>query len=238
MIQTIVMLVIFALLAAFWFYVCVAISTIIPRPRLATTARGVVRIRVAAQVVAALLCLDSTYWLLTNGAYYEVFPFHWHAHLRAPWVIAAIKATCLVSAVLFVALMKRVARTFEKDYEGQMFERIVDLTWDAVGVLDDTGNVIYWNHGAETLFGHRRTEVIGKHIRDFLVPEPRWNEIDEALNEIRTTRTAKQNYRTERRCADGSLVTVDITISPMFDGHSFRGYFGIMRRSDLAMTPR
>ncbi|MFO1421234.1 MAG: PAS domain-containing protein [Candidatus Competibacteraceae bacterium] len=42
---------------------------------------------------------------------------------------------------------------------------------DAFIILDDTGQVIEWNPAAETLFGYRRDEMLGRNVHEALAPE-------------------------------------------------------------------
>lgn len=42
---------------------------------------------------------------------------------------------------------------------------------EGVVVLDDTGLVVEWNAGAETIFGFERAEVLGRSVKEFIVPE-------------------------------------------------------------------
>ena len=41
---------------------------------------------------------------------------------------------------------------------------------DAVVTMDHRGRVIGWNHAAETTFGYRAEEVVGRDMADLIVP--------------------------------------------------------------------
>jgi PAS domain S-box-containing protein len=45
---------------------------------------------------------------------------------------------------------------------------LLELAHDAIIVRDREGEILYWNKGAEDLYGWRRDDVIGKFINDIL----------------------------------------------------------------------
>ncbi|MCC5644143.1 response regulator [Nostoc sp. CHAB 5824] len=57
---------------------------------------------------------------------------------------------------------------------------LLDVTTDAICVRDLNNQIIFWNKGAETLFGWRATEVWGKNASELLYDEPS-PEIEAAL---------------------------------------------------------
>jgi PAS domain S-box-containing protein len=107
--------------------------------------------------------------------------------------------------------------------------KFVNYTWDAIGILDANGHMRFWNDGSVRLFHFLPGDVVGRHIKDFMVPKDLHEEIDLALGEIKATKQAKRNMRTARLTAEGKRIPVDITISPIVDKGQFQGYFGIMR---------
>ncbi len=60
--------------------------------------------------------------------------------------------------------------TERKQLEDTLRQRadLLDLASEAVMVRDSTGVLQFWNMGAETLYGWKRDEVIGKNIHDIL----------------------------------------------------------------------
>lgn len=72
---------------------------------------------------------------------------------------AGALAAFLISSLFVSSLIWRV-RTLESKQHEQA--RLLDLTTDAVIVRNSQDVIIYWNRGAEELYGWRREEAIGK----------------------------------------------------------------------------
>ena len=79
---------------------------------------------------------------------------------------------------LFDILVRQAADLIERTRrEQELAERaaLLDLSTDAIIVRDFEGRILYWNRGAEQLYGWRREEALGKNIHAFLqtqFPEP------------------------------------------------------------------
>jgi two-component system, sensor histidine kinase and response regulator len=63
-----------------------------------------------------------------------------------------------------------VERTKELEAANDRFRAVTQSAHDAIVAGDAEGNVISWNRGAETLFGHREDEILGKPL-EILMPE-------------------------------------------------------------------
>ena len=50
---------------------------------------------------------------------------------------------------------------------------LLDKTHDAVLVRDLEGNLLFWNQGAERMYGHTRDEVIGRNVGALLYTDPK-----------------------------------------------------------------
>jgi PAS domain S-box-containing protein len=102
-------------------------------------------------------------------------------------------------------------RQLERD--GRLLATIVQSSDDAIVSKDLTGTITSWNHGAERLFGYAAAEAIGRSIR-IIIPPDRQSEEDEVLRRIGRGETV-DHFETVRRCKDGSLVTISLTVSPV-----------------------
>jgi PAS domain S-box-containing protein len=136
----------------------------------------------------------------------------------------------LACAASFLYTVDRFSTALREELQQAYFSAFVEQTWDAIGILDESGRVKLWNHGAEVLFRWKREDVMGKHIKDFLVPSELHEEIDGLLDDIKVNRVTHQRFNSVRCTGTGQRIPVDVSISPIMDP-DFRGYFGIMRKA-------
>jgi PAS domain S-box-containing protein len=92
---------------------------------------------------------------------------------------------------------------------------VVRSSHDAIVAKDLNGTITDWNQGAERIFGYQAKEIIGKSILT-LIPKDRAKEETEILSKIRRGQSI-DHYQTVRRCKDGRLIDVSLTISPVKD---------------------
>lgn len=90
---------------------------------------------------------------------------------------------------------------------------IVESSDDAIISKDLNGHITSWNLGAERIFGYAAHEIVGHHILE-LFPANRVAEEDYIMDSIRKGEQIKQ-FDTVRRCKDGRLIHVSLTISPI-----------------------
>ena len=94
---------------------------------------------------------------------------------------------------------------------------VVQSSHDAIVAKTLTGIITDWNQSAERIFGYTAKEIIGKSILT-LIPEDRQSEETEILRKIRRGESI-EHYQTVRRCKDGRLIDVSLTISPVKDAN-------------------
>ena len=59
---------------------------------------------------------------------------------------------------------------------------LLELATEAIMVRDRNGFIQFWNAGAESLYGWKRQDVMGRHLKDLLgTPQEKRKEIEEAL---------------------------------------------------------
>ena len=106
-------------------------------------------------------------------------------------------------------LEQRVAERTEqlRENEGLLRERadLLELATEAIFVRDMQGILLFWNSGAEALYGWQRDEVVGKSIHQILKTRfPKgFSEVGETL-----ARTGKWNGNLVQLTRDGEEVTV------------------------------
>jgi diguanylate cyclase (GGDEF)-like protein/PAS domain S-box-containing protein len=77
------------------------------------------------------------------------------------------------------------------------------------------GRITSWNRGAEALYGYAAAEVIGEPV-EMMYPPGRGQELADIANRTNNGESIPP-HRTVRRRKDGSLVQVDLSLSPVRD---------------------
>ncbi|MFZ4439811.1 MAG: PAS domain S-box protein [Syntrophales bacterium] len=101
-------------------------------------------------------------------------------------------------------------------------ESIIEKAGDAISVMDLEGKIIYWNEGAEKIYGYLKEEALGRKTLDFLVPQ---DENLKAREEKRIHGLMEQvwkgevvsNVEVKRQTKGGREITVSVTLSPLRD---------------------
>jgi len=78
--------------------------------------------------------------------------------------------------------------------------------------------VLYWNQGAERVFGYARAEAIGQSLTALIVPGEHAAEGQQILSDTLVGGQVAA-YESIRRRKDGSLVHVDISSKAVRDAH-------------------
>jgi PAS domain S-box-containing protein len=94
---------------------------------------------------------------------------------------------------------------------------VVESSDDAIISMDLSGVVVSWNPGAERLFGYSAHEMIGQSVTT-IIPDHLKSDEPGILERIRRGERI-EHYETIRRCKDGRIVDVSLTVSPMRDEH-------------------
>jgi protein-histidine pros-kinase len=87
---------------------------------------------------------------------------------------------------------------------------LIDASPDALIALSIEGRILWWNHGAEAIFGYTSGEAIGKSIDALLVPDADRANAQRVLAEV--TEKGSILFETTRKRKDGSLIHVDVTM--------------------------
>src|SRR5437870_12283438 len=95
----------------------------------------------------------------------------------------------------------------------ELLAAAIQSSEDAILVKNLDGVIQTWNHGAESLYGYREEEVIGRSAI-LLLPPDRVDEEAEILARIRDGERV-DHFETIRLRKDGSHISVSLTISPV-----------------------
>jgi PAS domain S-box-containing protein len=69
----------------------------------------------------------------------------------------------------------------------EKFKSISASAQDAIIMIDNDGNISYWNEAAEKIFGYTKKEVIGKELHRFLGPERYYGAYRKAFGKFQKT---------------------------------------------------
>src|SRR5262249_17923377 len=92
-------------------------------------------------------------------------------------------------------------------------DRLTAFIGDAKISKDLGGVITSWNKGAEQMFGYSAEAIVGQPVT-VLIPSDRLDEEYAILQHVRRGDQV-DNFETVRRCKDGSLINVSLTISPI-----------------------
>jgi len=90
---------------------------------------------------------------------------------------------------------------------------IVEQSDDAIYGLSPQGQIQTWNTSAYRLYGYTAAEALGRDVR-MLVPHDRSSNVADLLARVARGEHIA-HYDTVRRCKDGRLVDVSVTLSPI-----------------------
>ncbi|RYY76125.1 MAG: PAS domain S-box protein [Gammaproteobacteria bacterium] len=93
---------------------------------------------------------------------------------------------------------------------------IVEFSDDAIISKTPTGIITSWNLGAKNMFGYSAEEAIGKPITELLFPPHLAYEENMLLEKVNAGVEIK-HFETLRKCKNGELINVSITLSPIKD---------------------
>jgi PAS domain S-box-containing protein len=103
----------------------------------------------------------------------------------------------------------------QDDITARHLAKVVESSDDAIVSKNLDSIILSWNPAAERMFGYSEEEVLGKSIR-LLIPEDLQDEEDVVLSKIRAGEKV-EHYETIRRRKDGKIISVSLTVSPIYD---------------------
>jgi PAS domain S-box-containing protein len=128
--------------------------------------------------------------------------------------LGSVVASCTLAVFLWIRLSSEVDRRHERLVT---LAGIVETTGDAVVAARLDRTITAWNSGAEHLFGYTAEEMIGDSISR-IVPPGDEHSLQDHLEQM-LEKNSMDTYEVKRQRKDGSLVDVQITLSPLRDDH-------------------
>jgi PAS domain S-box-containing protein len=106
---------------------------------------------------------------------------------------------------------------------------------DAVIATTAYGAIVYWNERAESLYGWRTDEALGRNILD-VTPTPKTlDEAERLMEQLRRGEPWSGPFIVQRR--DGTPIIVEVTNHPVFVENQAIGIVGVSRRKPRNSGP-
>jgi PAS domain S-box-containing protein len=115
----------------------------------------------------------------------------------------------------WIASLLDIGEERRADEVRRQLASIVDSSGDAIFSEDLDGIIVSWNRGAQRLYGYSAREALGQSIALVIPPELRDEEPAMLARIARGEHI--ENYETLRRCKNGRLIEVSLTVSPVRD---------------------
>lgn len=101
-------------------------------------------------------------------------------------------------------------------------ESVIEKAGDAISAVDLEGRILYWNEGAERIYGFRKEEALGRRWSDLLYPsDEEARKEEEALHQVFIGKIKKgevvSHVERRRKSKDGQEIITSMTISPLRD---------------------
>ncbi len=137
------------------------------------------------------------------------------AALRILTLLAAEVAPALETARLYEAMRTELAERRRVEESLRFQGQLLDAVEHALIALNLDGTIRYWNRAAEAMYGWRSDEVLGRGVRELLVPDGQSTKGDE----IRALLGAGESWTGEfpLRRRDGTVFPAFVSDSPVRD---------------------
>lgn len=112
-----------------------------------------------------------------------------------------------------VELLAVYLQKLEHNKQTHLLASIVENSADAIVSIDFTGKIMFWNKGAEKLYGLASSEAIGSNIVQFY-PNRNGKDLEFFIRECSQGRSIK-GYESERIKANGEKIFISLTVSPL-----------------------
>lgn len=99
--------------------------------------------------------------------------------------------------------------------ESKTLSAILDAVSDAVIVLNDLGEVRFWNKRAAAMFGFTAEEVVGRDLADLIIPEKFVKAYGVALRALMRSGDSVDSLAVEAQTKDRAEVHVDLSVTPI-----------------------
>lgn len=70
----------------------------------------------------------------------------------------------------FIGILSAMIDITERKHTEEMLKAITSAARDAIIMIDNDGNITFWNEAAERIFGYSQDEALGKNCHELLAP--------------------------------------------------------------------
>lgn len=132
------------------------------------------------------------------------------------WLLNALDATILTVAVapaLYFLVLQRMREDTEK------LTKITEATQDAIIVMGDHDEILFWNPAAETIFGYSEEEAIGQNLHKLVAPQKSLNAFEHNIAHFRETGQGPILERVREVVAkrkEGEEFPVELSVSALY----------------------
>lgn len=125
------------------------------------------------------------------------------------------KEKVFVAFIIDLTERKRIEEELKE--KNEILSTIMESARDAIVMIDDNGNVTFWNPAAERIFGYSREEIIGKELHMFMIQDTQLYEAyREAFRKFRLTgkgNVVGKTIEIKARHKDGHKIDVELSSS-------------------------
>ena len=121
------------------------------------------------------------------------------------------------------------------DRDHALLEPLVNGSPDALIAISPEGRVLFWNRGAESMFGFPSAAAQRRTLFDLVVPPDRLQETRDALKEALLNGHAARESVHRRK--DGSFVPVEVFMNVVFDASGGAAFIAVSER-DISVRIR
>ena len=108
----------------------------------------------------------------------------------------------------------------------QLQSELLDTVGQAVIATKPDGTIFYWNRFAETLYGWRKDEVLGRNVREVTVPSEQSPAAEAVMRRMAAGESWSGEFHVRRR--DGTTFPAYVTNTPIIDEHgSITAFVGV-----------
>ena len=113
----------------------------------------------------------------------------------------------------------------------EYFQIITEASHDAIIIIDDKGEITFWNRSAEKILGYPRNEIVGRNLHEMMVSKSFHKSHEAGFSEFIKTgkgNVVNQTVEVEAIHKEGRIIHVELSISGLKQGGNWHA-LGILR---------